>query len=78
MNGGAALVRPLVGVVSDKLGRITTAAIFTAFNFVLIFAFWIPLNSYAPLLVFALVAGGTSSIYWAVISPLSAGGLSED
>ena len=71
MNGGAALVRPLVGIVSDKLGRITTAGLLTAFNFVVVFALWVPLNSYAPLLVFALVAGGTSSIYWAVIAPIS-------
>ena len=64
MNLGTAIMRPLIGVISDRIGRITTACAFTLFNAVVTLAFWIPITSYAPLIVFALIVGGTAGIFW--------------
>ena len=72
LNVGTALGRPFIGVLSDRLGRITVACAVTASNVVLALAFWIPISSYAPLLVYALITGATSGIYWGTIAPLCA------
>lgn len=64
MNAGTAVVRPLMGILSDKCGRISTAFAITFLDSILAFAFWIPINSYATLLVFAFVIGGTGGVYW--------------
>jgi MFS family permease len=66
LNVGTALGRPLIGVVSDYWGRITTACVITVVNALLAFAFWIPVTTYAPLVVLALVYGGTCGVFWAV------------
>lgn len=66
LNAGTALGRPLIGVTSDYLGRITTACAITAVNSLLAFAFWIPVTSYAPLVVLALIYGATCGVFWAV------------
>lgn len=70
LNAGTALGRPLIGVVSDRIGRITTACILTAANVVLAFAFWIPTTTYPPLIVLALIYGGTCGVFWAVRNPV--------
>lgn len=72
LNAGTALGRPLIGIASDRFGRITTACTITAFNALLSFAFWIPTESYAPLVVLALLYGATTGVFWATISPLCA------
>lgn len=72
LNAGTALGRPFVGVLSDRLGRITVACAVTGSNFVFALAFWIPISSYAPLLVYALITGATAGIYWGTIAPLCA------
>lgn len=73
MNVGTTIARPFVGVLSDRLGRMTVAAILTASNAVFIYAIWIPTNSYGVLLFFAFLIGATSGIYWGVCLPLSLG-----
>jgi MFS family permease len=69
VNVGTALGRPLIGVISDYLGRITTACAITAVNALLAFAFWIPVTTYAPLIVLALIYGATCGVFWAVSPP---------
>lgn len=66
LNAGTAIGRPLIGVTSDYLGRITTACVITAVNSLLAFAFWIPVTTYAPLVVLAVVYGATCGVFWAV------------
>lgn len=66
LNAGTAIGRPLIGITSDHLGRITTACAITAVNSLLAFAFWIPVTTYAPLVVLAVVYGATCGVFWAV------------
>lgn len=66
VNLGTALGRPFIGIVSDRLGRMTVACILTAFNTVMAYAVWIPTHSYGLLLFLGLVFGATSGIYWGV------------
>ena len=51
VNVGTAIGRPFVGVLSDKFGRITVACSITFFNFIICFAWWIPITTYAALYV---------------------------
>jgi MFS family permease len=66
LNLGTALGRPFVGIVSDRMGRMTVVCILTAFNTVMMWAGWITTHSYGLLLFLALVVGATSGIYWGV------------
>ena len=66
LNAGTAVGRPLIGIASDYVGRITIAGMITAVNALLAFAFWIPVTGYAPLVVLAFVYGGTCGVFWAV------------
>jgi MFS family permease len=63
---GTAIGRPFFGVLSDRFGRMTTAAVLTASNTVFILAIWTPATSYGVLIFFALLAGATSGVYWGV------------
>lgn len=79
LNLGTGFGRPLVGLASDRLGRIEVAACSTLFNAILIFAVWIPGNSYGVLIFFAIVAGAFIGTFWMTIGPLCAevAGLAE-
>lgn len=72
LNTGTGLGRPLIGIISDRFGRITTAGAITAVNSLLAFAFWIPVTTYAPLIVLALIYGATCGVFWATIAPICA------
>ena len=72
LNVGTAVGRPFVGVLSDRLGRITMACVVTGSNLVLALGWWISINSYISLLIYALVTGATAGIYWGTIAPLCA------
>jgi MFS family permease len=72
LNIGTALGRPLIGITSDRLGRITTAYLLTLVNSLLAFAFWIPVTTLAPLLTLAVFYGGTCGVFWATIAPVCA------
>jgi predicted MFS family arabinose efflux permease len=69
---GTAVGRPLMGVVSDRFGRITSALVVTAVNVVLNLAWWINIESYGNLVAYSLFLGMTSGTYWTVIAPLCA------
>lgn len=66
MNAGAACGRPLVGVTSDRWGRVTVACALTMFSGIISFAVWIPATTYAPLLCFAVLTGSVQGTFWAV------------
>lgn len=72
LNLGLAIGRPLTGYVSDVFGRITVSMLMTAFCAVVCFAIWIPAQSYAPLLVFAILSGMVSGTFWGTITPVTA------
>ncbi|KAL4889891.1 MFS general substrate transporter [Aspergillus ambiguus] len=72
LNLGLAIGRPVVGYFSDTLGRITISMATTAFCGFVCFAIWIPAHSYAPLLLFALLAGAVCGTFWGTITPVTA------
>lgn len=69
---GLALGRPPVGYCSDRFGRINVAMIMTALCGIFCLAIWVPANSYAVLLVFALAAGTVMGTFWATVVPVTA------
>lgn len=70
VNVGTAVGRPLVGVLSDRLGRIEVAGVVTAVCGLSVFAVWVPATGEALLMVFAIVAGATLGTFWVAIGPL--------
>ncbi|TRX93689.1 hypothetical protein FHL15_005365 [Xylaria flabelliformis] len=66
LNLGAAIGRPLIGYLSDRLGRVEVAGIATWSCGILVFVLWLPSTSYGALTVFALISGAILGIYWAV------------
>lgn len=71
LNLGIAVGRPLIGHYSDTWGRLNMAGSMTALCGVLCLAVWIPANSFATLLVFAIPVGGVAGIYWGTVSAVA-------
>jgi MFS family permease len=69
---GMAIGRPLVGLTSDKLGRMNIALVLTFFTGLICLVFWVFAKTYAPLIVFALLCGAVCGTFWATISPVCA------
>lgn len=72
LNLGLAIGRPPLGYFSDTFGRISMAGITTLLCAVFCFALWIPAQSYAPLLVFALISGMLCGTFWCTVTPVLA------
>lgn len=66
LNLGTGFGRPCIGFGSDRFGRIPVAASLTCFNGIILFAIWLPANSFGVLIFFALVSGATMGTYWMV------------
>lgn len=65
-NAGLAVGRPIVGYLSDKVGRVNMVCIATVLSSIFSFAFWVPANSYAVLIVCAFFQGTTCGTFFAV------------
>lgn len=72
LNLGMTIGRPSVGYLSDRLGRITVPVLLTGLCGLLCFVIWIPAQSYAVLLLFALTAGMVCGTFWGTITPVLA------
>ena len=77
LNLGQMLFRPMMGLLSDKLGRINIALLFTILCAISCFAFWIPceasgISRMGLLSFFAIVGGGMSGVFWSSIAPVAA------
>lgn len=68
LNLGTGIGRPLIGLASDRFGRIEVAATLTFGCAISVFAFWIPDTSYGFLIFFSLVAGAILGTFWMVIT----------
>ena len=66
LNLGTAIGRPMIGFVSDRLGRIEVAGVLTFFCGLTCFAIWIPAKSYAVAIVFAIISGAVVGVFWMV------------
>ncbi|GAM85742.1 hypothetical protein ANO11243_037500 [Dothideomycetidae sp. 11243] len=72
LNLGTFIGRPIVGVTSDKYGRIKIAFLCTLTSGVLCIAVWIPTNSYGLLVFLSIAIGLVMGSFWTTITPLAA------
>lgn len=69
LNLGTACGRPIIGFVSDRLGRIEIAGYLTLFCGLTCFAIWIPAKTYGVTIFFAIVSGAVVGVFWMVSYP---------
>ena len=70
LNMGTALIRPFIGVASDRFGRFEVATGLTLLCGVLCLVVWIPANSFGVTVFFAISSGGILGVFWMVLTPL--------
>jgi nitrate/nitrite transporter NarK len=66
LNLGTAFGRPVIGIASDRYGRIEIAGLLTCACGISCFAIWIPATSYGVLVLFAFVSGAIFGVFWVV------------
>ena len=72
LNLGTGVGRPLIGLASDRFGRIEVAATLTLSCGIGVFAIWVPANSYGILMFYAILSGAILGVYWTTVGPLCA------
>lgn len=72
VNLGTGIGRMFVGVISDRLGRVTVTGTCAGLSGIACFAWWINALDYGALLSFGLVVGMIFGVYWATVAPVSA------
>ncbi|MCJ1258558.1 hypothetical protein MMC24_006391 [Lignoscripta atroalba] len=70
LNLGTAIGRPLIGVVSDRYGRMEVAGLLTLVCGLSCFVIWLPASSYGVVIFFALLNGAILGVFWVTIGPL--------
>lgn len=65
-NLGMAFGRPLVGLISDRVGRINMVGLATLLCSLFCLCIWTSAHSYGSLIVFALLGGSVCGTYYAV------------
>ena len=70
MNVATAIGRPLVGILSDRFGRMEVTGIVTLACGIATLAIWLPSTSYGVTIFFALFTGGILGVVWPALSPL--------
>lgn len=71
-NLGQAVGRSVLGLISDRLGRIDTSMYATALAAVFIFTIWMPANGYGVSIFFSLIAGIVAGVFWGTVPPVTA------
>ena len=71
LNAGMMLGRPMVGLASDRWGRLNVGAASTLLTGVMCFGLWLPAGSYAVVVVFAVLCGAVCGTFWTSISPIT-------
>lgn len=75
-NAGQMVGRPLIGLSSDRWGRLNLATSLSFLAGIVCFALWIPAEVVAAPMVllcfFAIIGGGLAGVFWATISPVAA------
>lgn len=72
LNVGQALGRPIVGLFSDRAGRINMAGGCTFLTGLFCLVIWIFAKSYGVLIFFAILVGTVAGTFWATIGPVGA------
>lgn len=71
LNLGTACGRPIIGFVSDRLGRIKVSGSLTLLCGLACFVIWIPAKVYGVTILFAIVSGAVVGVFWMVRHPSS-------
>ncbi|KUJ12631.1 MFS general substrate transporter [Mollisia scopiformis] len=71
LNLGVAIGRPMIGLTSDRLGRIEVAGFMTFFCGVTCFAIWIPAKVYGVTIFFAIISGAVVGVFWMTVAPIA-------
>lgn len=66
LNLGTAVGRPVIGTISDRYGRIEIAGLLTLVCGLCCFVLWLPFQSFAVTVVFALISGAMLGVFWVV------------
>ncbi|BCR95886.1 MCT family MFS transporter [Aspergillus luchuensis] len=72
LNLGQGLGRPIVGMFSDKLGRINIATFLTFLCGLFCLVIWIFARSMGVVCFFAVLVGTVAGTYWATVTPVLA------
>ena len=64
LNLGVTCGRPVIGVLSDRCGRLEVAGILTLTCGICCFAIWVPSTSFGVTAFFAIVTGAPFGIFW--------------
>jgi MFS family permease len=72
LNLGQGIGRPIVGIFSDRAGRINIAGILTFACGVFCFVIWIFAKSFGVLIFFSLLIGSVAGVFWTTIGPVGA------
>ena len=71
MNLGIAIGRPVIGLLSDRFGRIEVPGFLTFLTGIFCFVWWIPAKSFGSLTGFSLVSGAILGIFWPALGPVA-------
>ncbi|RMZ90135.1 hypothetical protein DV736_g2640, partial [Chaetothyriales sp. CBS 134916] len=76
LNVGQMVGRPVIGLISDRYGRINVAMVSSFGAALTVFCFWIPVEAvpsrYGLLLFYSVVGGALAGNYWATVPPVVA------
>jgi MFS family permease len=72
LNMGTVVGRPIVGQMSDKLGRINMATVMTAWCGLICLVIWVFATSFGVLCFFAVLAGMVCGTFWSTLAPVGA------
>ncbi|KAL9118657.1 MAG: hypothetical protein Q9187_004794 [Circinaria calcarea] len=73
LNLGTALGRPVIGFISDRYGRIEIAGLLTVGCGLCCFILWLPFQSFAVTVAFAIINGAILGVFWVVSGPVLVG-----
>lgn len=72
LNFAQAIGRPIIGLSSDKFGRLNVALVGSFLPAIFTFALWIPAKSYGLLIFSSLILGLTIGTFWTTVAPVNA------
>lgn len=67
---GSFFGRPAIGVISDRVGAVTTTSIAYLLSALFVFAMWIPASNFATLIAFCIIMGSIMGSIFATMPPI--------
>jgi MFS family permease len=72
LNLGSVVGRPVIGYLSDNLGRINIATLTTGWCGLICLVLWTSAKSFSVLCLFAILVGMVCGTFWSTIAPVGA------